>query len=485
MPFLTTPGPAPRPLGGPGGSMFRMALLTVLVAGLWLGAVHPAAANIYVVEGVDVDATADNAANARKVAHSQGWRKAFEVLLRRMTRPEDWPFLPSLSDARVTDLGAGLRIEDERNSQNRYLARITYTFKPQAVREALVTVGIPFSETPSAPLLVLPILERNGRLHLWEQPNPWLDVWTNRPDTNDLVPIVAPLGDLTDIAALSPEEAIEADWLRLQPLAERYGAGAVLLVVAVETPVGSSVPGDPFARGQAGASEPLSASAEGIEPGAGTQTEGEPRSAAMPVTGSIDEDTVRLQLGIVRVDRNTRIPFESVAQGSSAARVSDAASVYRRAMDEVMGLVSRDWKSRTLVDFASRFQMDATVRLASIRDWTDIQARLEKIPTVVAFETDALSFRGAEIRVTFVGTVDQLALSLDQGGLMLSGEKGYWEITRRGIVPTALEDANGNRPRVFPLSGGSIGARSAGSADPRTGGGGYPGPGSFRGSGLP
>lgn len=465
MPIMRIRGDVTRPVIRRADWGMRGAMLAVLLVGIWLVGAGPAAANIYVVEGVGVDATADNASNARRIAHNQGWSKAFDTLLKRMTRPEDWPRLPSLSEAQIADMGAGLRIEDERNSQNRYLARITYTFKPQSVRQSLVSVGIAFSETQSAPLLVLPILERNGKLQLWEQPNPWLRVWTDRPDTNDLVPVIAPLGDLTDIAAISPEQAIDADWLRLQPIAERYGAGAVLVIVAVETPIGASAPGDPFAR----ATPDGAPGGDGAGPGGFVpDQEAEPSSSAVPVTGAIGPDTVRLTLGAVRMDRNTRVGFEAVSQGASTARLTDSTSVYRRAMVEVMGLVSQDWKSRTLVDFGARYQMDATIRLASIRDWTDIQARLEKIPTVVGFETDALSFRGAEIRLTFVGTVDQLALSLDQGGLMLSGESGYWEITRRGIVPRALEDANGNRPRVFPVGAGAYGAgvQVAPSGDP-------------------
>ncbi len=407
---------------------------SIMVAGLVFAG--PARADLFAVGGVEVDATASNAADARELAHREGWREAFAALTRRLTRQSDWSRLPQPTDARLAQMAAGLSIEDERNSQNRYLARITYSFKPEAVRELLTALGIPFSESKSAPLLVIPVLEVDGRLTLWEDDNPWRAVWANRADTDGLVPVVAPLGDLTDIAALSATQVINADWLDLQPLVERYGASAALVVIAQQQSL--SAPGDPFAR-------------SGGTP-AGDDPDGavDPMAAPVPVTGSVGPGDVRLDLGIVRLERGRQASFTGSAKGP-ATTVREGDTVYVRAMDEVMAIIARDWKSRTLVDFNARFTMPVTVPLASIQDWTDIKQRLDKIPNIVSYDTTVLSHRGAELSLIFAGTVDQLALALDQNGLMLSGEQGYWEISRQGIVPASLTDAKGSMPRIFPV----------------------------------
>ncbi len=422
--------------------VWKWALLVALCA---FSGVTQAQANVFAVEGVQVDATADNAADAREIAHSQGRREAFTTVLRRLTRPQDWPRLPILGDQAITEMGAGLRIEDERNSRNRYLARITYNFRAESVRQVLLDANIPFSETQSPPILVLPVLEADGQLMLWEQSNPWFEAWSAQSLGNELVPVIAPLGDLTDISAIDADTALRGDWLYMETMVQRYGASAVLLAHAVQGASDVSFSNDPLGQG----------GTPGSSYGAGTASR--PADVGVPPTGAVPAESgdVRLQLSLVRIERADRRPFSTVVQGPLVRPQSATTeTVYDLAVREALSVISDDWKSQTLVDYGTRYLMEATVRLASVQDWTDIRGRLADIPTIVTTETLALSARGAELRIVFAGAIEQLALNLNQRGLMLSGENGYWEITRRGIVPAALEDTYGNRPPVYPLNQG-------------------------------
>ena len=116
----------------------------------------PAAApDIFTVANVPVDATAANASAARDQARADGERRAYAILIGRLTLDADRGRLPPPTEALLNDLIAGFEVASERASGVRYLAKYTFHFRPDAVRELLRSAGIPFGESPSKPLVVL------------------------------------------------------------------------------------------------------------------------------------------------------------------------------------------------------------------------------------------------------------------------------------------------------------------------------------------
>ncbi len=382
----------------------------------------PARANVFTVEDVAVDARAASAAQARELAQALGRRQAFEQVLKRITMPSDWMRLPQPDDQTLAKLGAGFQIQEERNSQERYLGTITYSFSPEGVRDVLRRSSIAFSESQARPAVVLPVLVDGGQAILWEQPNPWLAAWSKRSLLHELVPVEAPLGDLRDIGAIDATRALGAHWPDLEPLAQRYGSGDVLVAYAQISRDGSSY--------DAGA-------------------------------GAAAGQDVLLEVTVTRVDEMTRKDYAISAVGPLTANPDGTGqTVFDKAVSDIMAALSEDWKALTLVDYNAMRQIDATVTVASLQDWSQIRKTIDDIATVTDWRTRALSSRGAEIRVVFAGSVEQLALNLDQKGLALSGEAGYWQISRKGFTVPSLQDSFGQRPPVdtVRLYGSGFGA---------------------------
>src|SRR3546814_5337389 len=85
----------------------------------------------------------------------------------------------------------------------RYLADLTFRFNPDQVRSLLRGAGVPFAETRSKPVVVLPVFgDSAAGPTLWTGTNPWRDVWAQRRGDDGLVPLTVPLGDLGDLAAV-------------------------------------------------------------------------------------------------------------------------------------------------------------------------------------------------------------------------------------------------------------------------------------------
>ena len=123
-------------------------------------------------------------------------------------------------------------MQEEKHSTVRYIATLTYRFKPAPVEQLLRDAGIAFAETRSKPVLVLPVLRTGDSLALWEDPNPWRTSWANLPAADGLVPFTVPIGDLTDIAAINAQAASTGDAQKLGAIAARYDAGSTLVASA-------------------------------------------------------------------------------------------------------------------------------------------------------------------------------------------------------------------------------------------------------------
>ena len=81
--------------------------------------------------------------------------------------------------------------------------------------------GVPFAETPSLPILLIPIYETNGVSQLWDSPNPWRDVWKDSAFDNSLLPIIVPSGDFEDIKYLSASQAINGNLSQFETIMEK------------------------------------------------------------------------------------------------------------------------------------------------------------------------------------------------------------------------------------------------------------------------
>ncbi|MCH7864144.1 MAG: DUF2066 domain-containing protein, partial [Proteobacteria bacterium] len=210
--------------------------LAGLIAGLGFSLSLPAAAqmkDVYEVRDVVVDVTAETAAKAREQALAEGQAEAFRRLLKRLTLRSENERLPDLDAEEITTYVKDFSVASEKVSAVRYLAHLNYRFKREEIRSLLNDFDLRFAETVSKPVLVLAVYQDVGALMLWDDPNPWREAWGARPDTQSLVPTLLPVGDLSDIAAIGAEQAMEGDLQRLNAIAKNYGASDTLVVFGV------------------------------------------------------------------------------------------------------------------------------------------------------------------------------------------------------------------------------------------------------------
>lgn len=361
------------------------------------------AADIFTVSQVPVMAEAPSAEEARLIAQDQGRAQALHILLQRLTPSGDWPYLPQPRLNELLDLQVGFEVEHERFStlagqQNRYLADITYSFRRDRVRALLRSEGIAFSESQAAPALVLPVFEiREGgteTLILWEEGNDWAAGWYADDFSHELLPMILPLGDLSDATVVTTDDVVQANWGALRFLANRYNASTIYVAHAVLLPAAD------------GSATLYARMTELTEGGVGQVIDTRATGPYVsPVEGAV--------------------PARS---GTTAVEVEPLNGLAGRVITLLAGELQERWKSRTLVSYDTLHRIQATAVFESLEQWETIRDALEGSATVDGFDTHALSARGAELSVNFAGSPQQLMITLDQADVALSGHRGYWDL---------------------------------------------------------
>ncbi len=142
--------------------------------------------------------------------------------------------LVNLIEAR--DYVSGYSIENEKYKKDNYSALITVNFEKNKLENFLTNKGIEFYSKKGPRTLIIPIINYKERLILWDDPNPWFDVWLRRPLDSNLNLFTLPSGEADDLIKLSAQDAFNLEYFKIKKIANKYEADqAYILLVNVES----------------------------------------------------------------------------------------------------------------------------------------------------------------------------------------------------------------------------------------------------------
>ncbi len=359
--------------------------------------------DIFTVLEVPVDATATNVTEAREQGLLAGRMAAFWKVINRLVAPEDIERVPQPSAGEVITMVRDFSVSGERSSAVRYLADMSVRFHPGPIRSMLRAADVPFTETVSKPLVVVPLFRESAgaRLLLWEDPNPWRMAWMGPAADNGLVPFVLPLGDIGDLTTLSMEETVAGNETALADMATRYNTGGTLVAVAevsADNQTSSIVPGDVN---------------ENVGPG----------------------EVINVLLTLTA--RHRDLPTSQMVLSYAGEPGEELDDVLSAAADAAAAAVQNVWKTANRVAFNSTNQITALVPVSGLEQWVGIQNQLEDVPLIERVNLQAMTRDRAQVNLVYAGNIEQIKIELAQKDLAITDEGGVW------VIDSLLSDAAG------------------------------------------
>jgi hypothetical protein len=356
---------------------------------------------------VKVDARAETAAKAREAARVEGQRRALATVAERLSsgapvKP------PKFDDRTITDLVASFEVANERMSAVRYMADVTFHFRPAETRRALGvaadagaaepsprsalkpaaapdTTAKPDAVAPAGPAtVIIPVYEAAGRTMLWDDPNLWRAAWEQAPMVSGRA--IVPLGDAGDLAAIDASKARAGDADAIAAITRRNGAEEALVAIA-------------------------------------------------SLQGAADRPS-GLELRLRRY-RGGRL-VDTRGEGFPANPGESAADLLRRVVAAVapdLG-VGRGGDTPPPAAAPEPTQtLTAVLPIDSLEDWLRARERLAAVPVIRQVTLTALSRQEATIAINYAGTIDRLKAELATLGLDLVQRESQWRLARGGTAP--------------------------------------------------
>ena len=323
---------------------------------------------VFKIENIEVDETADTAIAARDQALENSQREAWKLLVSRITLPNDKQKILAISIDEIKSLVQGYEVVREKVSPVRYLANITVAFNPELVRGIFLDNGVPFAETPSLPILLIPIYETNGVSQLWDGPNPWRDVWKDSAFDNSLLPIIVPSGDFEDIKYLSASQAINGNLSQFETIMEKYDATKVIVAKVS-------------------------------------------RKFDLIDNSPLLEITIRLH--------EAGNYGETIVDVIKVSPDSDLNELMISGKQKIMKSLRSAWKKENMVTSGVKQRVSAEVPIMGLTHWLSIRSKLREIGTLRIFDLVRLTREKALVDLWIMGSLKQLRNALQHKRLAL------------------------------------------------------------------
>ena len=353
--------------------------------------------DIFTVNGVPVDSRARATTDARAQGLESGQIEALDRLFKRLVPREYLNRLAALSTRDAIEHVRDFSVSNERTSPGRYLADLSVRFRPDAVRTTLRFSNVPFAETVSKPVVVIPIYQESvvAEPTLWADPNPWRDAWDKLPPPTGLVPRELPYVDLQDVTMLRVEDIQARDRETIRAWAQRYGADNAVAVTA-------------------------------------------------SLMGSIGAESVRISVYFTRTGEE-----KVISVPATGAQTWD--DLFYAGAAEAWAEIEDQWKRDNMLRFDVTGQITALVPLTALQDWLTVRDRLEDVPSIDRYELQAITTDRAQVTLYFLGDLDQLSLAMAQSDLAFAQQDGAWMIEDRASGRPAIEVIGGQPGRSAPV----------------------------------
>jgi hypothetical protein len=347
-------------------------------------AAGPVETSIFAVQGVEVDVTDTDAGTAKNKALIAAQMKAFPMLADRLGDAALVEAVSKFEEKDVLPYLKSLSIEEESISPGRYKGKLTVRFLPAKIKSLYGKYGVSVAGEQGPSFLVLPIWKNETGQVLWED-NPWSRAWAELHAEQSAIPVLTPLGDSEDTALISVADVVNGDKVKLEALRRRYDVKTIVVAFA----------------------EP----AEGG--GVHATMIGESPLGKLNFDKVYTADTGTLQdSAALAVQRFHAVMIEKHKsdQGKIAAQAAEA---------------------KAAADRTSRHGLSVSVPFGGPSEWNGIRSRIMSTPGVLGLDVSSLSGGGAEVNLSYMGSLQDMQNSFQASGLSLSKGSGSWVISNQ------------------------------------------------------
>lgn len=347
----------------------------VLIFGLAICTPAHADGTLFTIKDVKVDVTADNAVMAQDKAFAQAQAQAFDLLKKRMVEENEIAQIKTPQSDTLANFVRDYEVTNEKISSVRYIGTYTFRFDPKSVRDYMTGAGVRFTEVQSQSVLLIPAMTYGNDTFLWSARNIWMDAWSRSPDTQGLVPIQIPIGDLMDISDIDDKNILRYQANKLKQMMARYNAKETAIMIAV------------------------------------------PDSTLASITGDGARASGRLTIKLYRNDRGYAEHTQDII--FDAQNNESRSDLYARAVAKIYKHLQHGWKNKVATKSSDTQNFTMRIPYRKIQEWSKIKKSLYNVSGIQNVDITSVKQKEVFVTLTFRGSVEHLREAMAQRNLSL------------------------------------------------------------------
>lgn len=363
---------------------FNMKFLAIALTALFsLAAPVALASEAVLTAEVSVDVSAKDGVDARELAMAEAQVKGLDDVLSKLAPPSQVKeIIEGLEPGAIAGMIRSTEMLDEKISPDRYRATLRLSFNAEAVSALVADANAPKTETADPEthsFLIIPAYDDSGTLLLWDDKNPWRNVWKSLALEINTGDVIVPYGDNADAGIVNEKTMASANYASLTPLAVRYGVTDIVILQA---------------------------------------------------TYSKNPD---MKLSIIKRRVNRQMNEVNLLSYRGDLQETRDLLLARAARDVAESLLIKKTEELTevkAVQGGDRNQVMVLANITTLQSWTDLRNRLKTLPMIDKIDTLAVSPQQVDMIIYYRGVPTSLARAIEGLKLRLAQNEKYWVISR-------------------------------------------------------
>lgn len=336
-----------------------------------------AAADLFLVQNVQVSAMADSGVKAKEAALLQGSQQAFTDLLKKISLVQNPDELPVLAPEDVANFVQDVVINDEQTTALKYTGSLNFRFDEKAVKTFLEGQSIPFLTQEPPSFVVIPVWKENGQFLTLNSENPLYGAVSSLGKSDRLFQFQVPAGSAAEQALLTPNALEGVDMSDLEGFLRLY-----------------------------------------------------PATHALWVQVEKQGETYRLQARAYPADLMVdRVDF------MVSAHTANRELVASKLLDKMASQMEQNWRLLQMENQGSDQTFEAVVPVQNLAQWIQVRQKLNAVSGIEKYTVQSLKGQQVVLSVLANQPRAQLMRQFEQKGLLLiPNENGVWQIIGADVL---------------------------------------------------
>lgn len=345
--------------------MFRKIIFALTV--LYSFASHAEETSLYETE-LKIEATGENASQAREKALADANRKAVYAIMDRISPQGSTKILDDLNDNQILNFIQQVSVNSEKVTDSRYLADLNITINAPILKAYLAEKDIPITILPESTVFVIPVYRSSETAvpTLWEEDNPWYQSWEENSLSNGQLTIKPLPNNRSNKKAITADEALQLNGISLDSI-RRSNDNADIYVAEILI------------------------DGENID-----------LTLKSPLYGTILSKTYEGNLSLV----------------------------FSKAIQDTKSAVINKIQQQSQLQQSGQSNITIVYNFNNLKEWMEVRKKISDFPTVKKMNIDAMSGRRAQITISFGGDLEAILTTFENNGLRLTSSGNYYTLER-------------------------------------------------------